>query len=228
MNIPEYSKKLIDEMNRYYEARAPLHDEYMSYESPEALEELLKPIIDTVKPIIRRKDVLEIACGTGNWTQVLANGADSVAAIDASPSALEIAREKIGSHNNISLIQCDAYELEKVGGTFDVVFASDWWSHIPLGALPRFIESVIKKMKPGAEAVFLDMSFREYFRKQPSRFDTDNNRIYHRKLPDGTEFDVVKNFFGEEAIRRILSPYSRDIEYYMFDDLDRWMVMFKR
>ena len=36
--------------------------------------------------------VLEIACGTGLWTQALAEAADTVTAIDAAPEVLEIAR----------------------------------------------------------------------------------------------------------------------------------------
>ncbi len=42
---------------------------------------------------------MEIACGTGLWTQAMADLADTVTAIDAAPEALEIARRRVSSAN---------------------------------------------------------------------------------------------------------------------------------
>jgi demethylmenaquinone methyltransferase/2-methoxy-6-polyprenyl-1,4-benzoquinol methylase len=212
-------------MNRYYEARAPWHDEYMGYESREGMEELLKPIIDTLAATIIGKRVIEIACGTGNWTQILAKRADSVVAIDVSPTALEIAQQKLVTYSNVSLTQCDAYDLRNIDGCFDVSFAADWWSHIPMGVLPQFVESVISKIGPGSKAVFVDMSFRDDFKQEPCSFDSDNNRITRRKLPDGSEFEVIKNFPDKVEIQRILSAYAKRVDHYKFDALHRWMVV---
>ncbi|HKK20034.1 MAG TPA: hypothetical protein VJ983_01065, partial [candidate division Zixibacteria bacterium] len=69
MHSGQPSDDLIEQMNRYYEARAPWHDQYMSYTSNEQLESALKPIVELLNPIIRGTRVLEVACGTGNWTQ---------------------------------------------------------------------------------------------------------------------------------------------------------------
>jgi len=43
--------------------------------------------------------VLEIACGTGLWTEALAGLADAVTAIDAAPEVVDIARERVTSAN---------------------------------------------------------------------------------------------------------------------------------
>src|SRR5947208_3153350 len=42
------------------------------------------------------RQILELACGTGTWTQVLITIGDEVTAIDAAPEMLEIARQKLG------------------------------------------------------------------------------------------------------------------------------------
>ena len=41
--------------------------------------------------------VLEIACGTGLWTEALAGWADTVTAIDAAPEMVAIARDRVRS-----------------------------------------------------------------------------------------------------------------------------------
>jgi len=226
MNRFDYSRALIDEMSRYYDARAPWHDHYMNYRSNEGMEQLLKPVIDRVAEIMTGARVLEIACGTGNWTQVLARRAASVVATDVSHTALEIAKGKLAGQNNVSLIQCDAFDMMGIGGCFDAVFAADWWSHIPKGILPSFLEAVASKLAPGATAVFLDMSNREFFRREPSYRDEDGNRVSLRLLPDGSEYRVVKNFPDETELRNLLDPYGDNIDFREFTDLERWLVSY--
>lgn len=86
----------IEEMKAYYEVRAPWHDQYMSYRSNEQMENLQKPIIEIIHSDLKDKKIIEIACGTGNWTGVLAKRAKHVTAVDCSPKSLEIAQKKTG------------------------------------------------------------------------------------------------------------------------------------
>ena len=65
-------------MRGYYGPRAPWHDCYMGYTGNSALEELLAPIVAVVEELLSGRDVLEVACGTGNWTAVLAKRAAGV------------------------------------------------------------------------------------------------------------------------------------------------------
>ena len=61
----------------YYRARAPDYDVYLGKDWDRCIEEL--PITG---------DVLELACGSGHWTRLLAARARSVTAIDAAPEML--------------------------------------------------------------------------------------------------------------------------------------------
>ena len=81
------SDDFIKEMNAYYDSRAEWHDDYMSYESNAKMEGQLAPIISLIEKYILNKDVLEIACGTGNWTQVLARRAKSMQSLTVMPLA---------------------------------------------------------------------------------------------------------------------------------------------
>ncbi|MCP4583807.1 MAG: class I SAM-dependent methyltransferase [candidate division Zixibacteria bacterium] len=226
MSNSNYSKKLIKEMNQYYEARAPWHDIFMGYESERQMEEFKKSIIEILTPVIIGKRVIEIACGTGNWTQIIAKRAESVTAIDVSPTALGLAQRKLVNHCNVSLIQCDAYNLNCIGGLYDVSFAADWWSHIPMDVLPLFVESLMSKLKKRSKVIFLDMSFREDHKVESCYYDLDDNRITRRMLPSGSNFMVVKNFPHKEALKKFLSPYAKRVDYYELKALCRWMVIF--
>jgi ubiquinone/menaquinone biosynthesis C-methylase UbiE len=227
MDNIDFSKKLIDEMNRYYEARAPLHDEYMGYESINSMETLLKSIIDQIDRIITGKSILELACGTGNWTQILAKRAKSVVAIDVSPSALKIADQKLVDFDNITLIECDAYDLNVINNSFDLIFAADWWSHIPKNMIHSFLKMVNGKLANGAKVVFIDMSLSKYFESETYFYDEDSNRVSLRKLTDGSEYRVVKNFPTKDELINVLTQYGRNVVYEEFASLKRWMAVFE-
>lgn len=72
---------LVAEQVAYYRAHAPNYDvAYLGRDWDRCIEEL--PIAG---------DVLELACGTGHWTPLLAARARSVTALDAAPEALALA-----------------------------------------------------------------------------------------------------------------------------------------
>jgi len=214
-------------MNRYYDLRAPYHDYYMSFKSHEQHKELMAPVIAIVEPLIKNRNVLEIACGTGIWTATLADFAQKVTAADISPAALKIAAEKLAEYNNIELIADDAYSLENTGRGFAAAFSSDWFSHIPRKSIAGFIKNLESRLTPGAPVIFLDMSHRPIFDEDPFEYDSHGNRVSRRSLPDGTEFDIIKNFFTEAEIKGIFVEFDRTIEYYAFDELKRWMVIYR-
>ena len=151
MDKLKYSQDLIAEMNRYYEARAPWHDMYMSYKSPDKMKHLMKPIINKIDNLIKDKIVMELACGTGNWTQILAEKANHVTATDFSKTALQIAENKLTGYNNIILEESDVYNLGNKNQQYELLFAADWWSHIPYEILPEFIKSCMARLKPSPD-----------------------------------------------------------------------------
>ena len=221
------SRDLIEEMNAYYAHRAPWHDEYLSYVDDRQMEELLGPLIKRVEPMVRRRSVLEIACGTGNWTQVLSKRADSVLGVDVNESMLEIARTKTYGPGPVQFDTADAYNLNTIDRTFTAAFASDWWSHVPRPMLPRFLESLHGRLEPGAVVIFIDMLPQDDLGQIDTRFDDEGNRIDRRRLPDGQEYWVVKNFPTEIEIRTVLSNRAANIEYYEDDPLKRWLVTYE-
>jgi SAM-dependent methyltransferase len=217
----------IKEMNKYYSRCAPWHDEFMGYESNEGMEALLGPIIEWIEPRMLDRDVLEIACGTGNWTQVLSRRAHSVLATDVNNAGIEIARKKPYARDNVTFQVADAYTLGGISGRFTAAFAADWWSHIPKAAIPTFVESLLQRLEPASPVVLLDMLPREELNRMFSHYDDEGNRISRRPLPNGEVFHVVKNFPTEQELRRTFEGKVAETEYREHDALRRWVLTLK-
>ena len=66
----------------------------------------------------------------------------------------------------------------------------------------------------------------DYFENEPAFVDSSGNRVSRRKLPDGTEFEVVKNFPSEGSLRSVLMGHGKTAEYLEFSELERWAVIY--
>jgi len=220
-------KDLIKEMNAYYAREATWHDSYMNYTTPEAMEKLLEPIIKIVEQYIKDTCVLEIACGTGNWTRALAGRARSVTATDVNEEHIKIAREKNSDIDNITYEVIDAYKIDELPGGFEVAFASDFWSHIPKSMIAPFLDKLHRKIKKNGRVIFLDMLYREIFDKDGFYYDDERNRISRRTLPDGSRFRVVKNFPQKEELEQLVAGSSVKTEYIEDRELLRWLLIYK-
>jgi demethylmenaquinone methyltransferase/2-methoxy-6-polyprenyl-1,4-benzoquinol methylase len=196
----------------------------MNYTGNEAMEKLLAPIIADLEHLVVGRNVLEIACGTGNWTQVLSKRARSVVATDVSESALEVARGKAYGPAPVAFELVSAYELSRLARSFDAAFAADWYSHIPKSMIGQFLRDLRDLLSPGAPVTLLDMSWQEWFAKEESRVDDEGNRVSVRDLPDGRKFEVVKNFPGEEELIKTVAPVGRAINYRRYAELQRWLL----
>ena len=101
-------------LTTYYARRAA---EYESiYQIPERQGDLRQ--LESLAPEpFHGLDVLEIACGTGYWTQFIARSARRILAVDYSPEVLEIAQKKKTYGNcDVSFRESDAYALSNVDG----------------------------------------------------------------------------------------------------------------
>lgn len=217
---------LVQEMNEYYRENVPYHDECMSYTDNLSMERLLAPIIERVADDIVDKDVLEIACGTGNWTQVLSKRARSVVACDINEVYLTEAKKKPYQKDNVLFKVADAYTLDGIDGKFNLAFASDWWSHIPKSRIKQFTETLHSKLLPGSKVIMIDMLRKPELDKMFSHIDEEGNVIQKRTLPNGKEYQVVKNFPTKKELLRDLEDYAVNLNYYESDNLLRWVLSY--
>jgi SAM-dependent methyltransferase len=200
-------------MKEYYARRAAEYEDI--YLKPERQEDLtrLKNILSGIFPGM---DVLEIACGTGYWTQFLAKTARSILATDINPEVLELARKKEYGACNVSFALADAYDSGAADGQRNSAFQGFWWSHLPRPRIPEFLNALHSKLLPGSKVVMIDKLFVEGSSTPISRRDDAGNTYQLRRLKDGSIHEVLKNFPSEAWLREDLRGGGRHLRFRTF------------
>ena len=207
---------VVEEMVRYYAERAPEYDLSAGYLSQEGEQQRL-PIKTRYQQLFAGQKVLEIACGTGYWTEAIAEHAQSVLATDVNPTMLSIAQTRCARFNHVKFQQADAYSLAGVPGGFTAAFAVWWWSHIPKSRMRAFLTALHGKLVPGAKVLFVDQLRYEvsYLKGMAAdrREDAEGNTIERRVLSDGRRFEIVKNFPSEDELIQALQGLGEEVVY---------------
>jgi ubiquinone/menaquinone biosynthesis C-methylase UbiE len=97
--------------------------------------------------------VLEIASGTGEFTEVLLKSGAKVVASDISEQSLELLRIKYTDHSNLTTIACDMEVLPFPDGIFDVVACAGGLSY---GDNQLMLSKIERLLKPGGFFVCVD------------------------------------------------------------------------
>jgi len=187
-------------MRAYYAARALEYDNV--YRKPERQADL-RAIEQWVSPRFVGARVLEIACGTGYWTQFIAPVALHVTALDAAPETLDIARGRVPG-SNVEFLVGDAYDLSQ-HASFDAAFLGFWFSHVPRARQRAFLLGLNAALRPGAKVVMLDNRYVEGSSTPVSERDADGNGYQERRLDDGSTHRVLKNFPSEHELRSLVA-----------------------
>src|SRR5260221_13591731 len=107
----------------YYAKRAQEYERI--FHKPERQDDL-RTLRRFVGQTFAGKHVLEVACGTGYWTEILSNPSASVTAVDINDEVLEIARAKPFDQQKVSFHRADAYSLPAFSQRFSGSLAGFW------------------------------------------------------------------------------------------------------
>jgi len=200
----------------YYAARTGEYDRI--YLKPERQADLA-----TLREVVSRfaagRHVLEVACGTGYWTEVMAPAASSLTATDLVPDVLALARGR-ALPPHVRLLEADAFDLTDVPGRFDAALAGFWCSHLTREAMQTFLAGLHGRLGTGARVLLLDNRYVPGSSTPIARTDADGNTWQRRRLDDGREFEILKNHPSPaEVERRIVEAGGAsvrivELEYY--------------
>jgi len=209
-------------LKQYYSRRVYEYEQI--YKRPERQKELAV-LIEKLRKVFKDRDVLEIACGTGYWTEFISHQARSILAIDSNEEVIGFAKEKDYPRGNVTFLVDDAYSLSHVSGDFNGGFCGFWWSHIPKNRLKQCITTFQGKLKSGATIVFIDNNFVEGNSTPISRYDEENNSYQMRRLSNGSQYEVLKNFPDEKEVKQVIGRDTSHIEFLSLDYY--WLIHYK-
>jgi SAM-dependent methyltransferase len=197
---------LLADQRSFYRTWAPEYDEWWQRrgrydDGPEDTAEWYRQIqlvmhaVDAFRPV---GDVLELAGGTGWWSEHLARTARTLNVLDSSSEALRLNRQRV-SRPDVTYVAADVFEWRPERG-YDVVFFSFWLSHIPRRLFENFWELVSSCLRPGGRVFLIDN------RRDPTRTTQDPyvideaDDVQRRRLRDGSEHRVVKVFYEPDEL----------------------------
>jgi ubiquinone/menaquinone biosynthesis C-methylase UbiE len=160
-------------------------------------------------------EVLELACGTGLWTQRLVAHADGVTAVDGSSEMLELCRARVehavAAGSRVRHVQADLFAWEP-DRAYDVCFFSFWLSHVPEERFEMFWEKVKRALGPDGRVFFIDSSRHDQASAVDHELSDPSDPTMLRRLADGSEYRIVKRFFDPEQLRQRLAGLGWRIE----------------
>lgn len=195
------SLQTLEQMAAYYRARAAEYDEWWyrqgrydrGAEANRTWFDEAEQVVTALDILNITGDVLELAPGTGIWTEQLLRSARSVTGVDASPEMIAVNRAKLGS-DRVEYVVADLFGW-RPDRVYDAVFLGFWISHVPRERLAGFLQTVASALRPDGKLFFVDG------RPEPTSTATDHvlpereSQTMTRLLNNGQAFEIVKIFY---------------------------------
>ena len=205
---------LLAEQIAYYRSRAGEYDEWFlrqgRYDHGPELNARwfaeVEQVARALEAFAPAGDVLELASGTGLWTQRLAPTARSVTAVDSSPEVHAINQERLGGVP-VRYVVADLFRWQP-DRQYDTIFFSFWLSHVPPERLESFWSIVRAALAPGGRVFFVDALYEETSTAKNHQLEGPDAHAVTRRLNDGQEYRIVKVFYRPEALTEQLTAWG--------------------
>lgn len=192
-------------MDIYYQKCAHQYEKIYHRNDPVRQKEL-KKIGRDIKRIFKDKNVLEIAAGTGYWTQILSETASSITATDIVSEVIEIAKTK-KYKCSVNFQVENAYNLSFSKSAFDGGLANLWFSHIPKSKIDSFLIGFHRVLMPGSRVLMMDNIYIPGIGGRLVHKSNDENTYKSRKLKDNSEHVVLKNYYSLKELVLIFQKH---------------------
>ena len=207
---------ITEQSAQFYAKSASNHDRI--YDRPERQDDLAA-MRGHVAEILRGHTVLELACGTGYWTRIIAEVADKVVATDINAEMIAMAQLRKMPADKVELRVADAWDLPADIGDFTAVFIGFWWSHVKREEQEKFLAQLKARVGKDMFVVLLDDAYVEGSSDTVARTDHEGNTYHIRTAPDGERYEIPKTYPSDSALRKKLATSVREIrivrlEYY--------------
>jgi len=199
--------EILQQQIEYYRARANEYDEWFyrigRYDHGGEINQRWFNEVAIVKSALYQvgavNDILELASGTGIWTQELLSIGKKITAIDASEEVIAINRSKLGSPSiEYKLVDLFTWQPDT---EYDLVFFAFWLSHVPPKLIDSFLTKVYQSVRVGGQLFIIDSRFEPTSTANNHIIVDDGNISKSRKLNDGQEFQIIKVFYQPNELQ---------------------------
>jgi demethylmenaquinone methyltransferase/2-methoxy-6-polyprenyl-1,4-benzoquinol methylase len=210
---------LLDEQLAYYRARADEYDDWFErrgrYDRGEAATNAWNAEVDEVRGWLAAldldgADVLELAPGTGLWTDRLLSLGASVTAVDGAPEMLAaLSARAAGPRLTPVLANLFAWSPPR---RFDAVVSCFFMSHVPDERFGGFCQLVADAACDGGAVFLLDGVREQSSTAVDHVLPHDGDQTMQRRLDDGRTFRIVKRFRDDDVLVDALGSAGLDVE----------------
>jgi len=207
---------MITEQSAQFYAKSAIHHDRV-YDKPERQHDLAA-MRRHVAEALRGHVVLELACGTGYWTEVIAASADSVVATDINAEMIALAERRALPGEKVHFRLADAYDLPADIGSYTAIFIGFWWSHVKREQQEKFLAHLRARVGD-VVLVLLDDAYVEGSSDTVSRTDLEGNTHQISVTAAGERYEIPKTYPSDSALRKKMASMVREIkivrlEYY--------------
>ena len=204
------NETLKQSMQVYYDQRASEYVDWFLrtglYDRPETNEPFLSGIRQLEEELASFGEgrILEVACGIGWWTSLLAQSAREVVALDYGPRMLTECRKRLAlNETRAALVRASAYTLPFADNSVDGCFFGFFFSHVPHEDVAPFLSEVRRVVRPGGRVCIFDSSL--------PALDEVETEIQTRPLRDGSLHPALKVYYGAKGLARVLEPFAEQL-----------------
>ncbi len=196
----------LDKQNEYYSKRASEYEQIYFRDNKERRQEIDDEVI-RLKELATDKSIIELACGTGYWTTRVSETASDIIASDFSQEMIVEAKKK-SYRCPIQFLQADLHNPPFEASSCDLLLLGFWLSHEPCQDYPTLFNTLKKLIKQNGKIWMIDNNPpAEGSKFESVGKDSFGNNYKKRFLDDETEYSILKNYFTDESLRKILEPY---------------------
>ena len=199
---------ITEQLAQYYAVNAATYD--AGYDT-EVFQDDLEELHERVEDLLAGHKVLELACGTGYWTETLAGVAESVLATDINPAMLTLAEARALDDEVVEFRLADALALPDDIGSFTACFAGFWWSHVKREQQEAFLKQLRNKLGKDTLLVLIDSTYVDELSTVIARTDLEGNTFQIRTAADGQRYEVLKNYPTDSTLRKKVGVAGRDL-----------------
>ena len=202
----------IREQVAYYRERAPEYDDWFyqrgRYDEGERRRREWQAETERAFAILRSlgavEAALELAGGTGLWTEHLLQQASRLTVVDSSPEALKLARRRVRDDPRATFEVADLFAY-RPAHRFDLVSFTFWLSHVPPARFPGFFALLRRSLRPGGMLYAVDQS-------PTARKQTRGDHLQERTLADGRVYEIVKVYYTAPEAAALFAAHGFQAE----------------